>query len=129
MRIYFCLIFKTWFYEPCLSRIAGVRVIRLCRVKKCEVKIIIKRIVPLNKAEALKPLLQKLRNLAMQQPGYISGETFKRIDRPGESLVVSSWQSMENWRAWVMSDERRGTQEKIDHLLGEKTDYEVYTYD
>jgi hypothetical protein len=36
---------------------------------------------------------------------------------------------MENWRAWVMSDGRRGTQEKIDHLLGEKTDYEVYTYD
>ena len=93
------------------------------------VKIIIKRIVPLNKTEALKPLLQKLRNLAMQQPGYISGETFKRIDRPGESLVVSTWQSMENWREWVMSDERRGTQEKIDHLLGEKTDYEVYTYD
>ena len=93
------------------------------------VKIIIKRIVPLNKTEALKPLLQKLRNLAMQQPGYISGETFKRIDRPGESLVVSTWQSMEKWRAWVMSDERRGTQEKIDHLLGEKTDYEVYTYD
>jgi heme-degrading monooxygenase HmoA len=93
------------------------------------VKIIIKRIVPQNKAEALKPLLQRLRNLAMQQPGYISGETFKRIDRPGESLVVSTWQAMENWRAWVISDERRGTQEKIDHLLGEKTDYEVYTYD
>ena len=93
------------------------------------VKIIIKRIVPQNKAEALKPLLHRLRNLAMQQPGYISGETFKRIDRPGESLVVSTWQSMEDWRAWVMSDERRGTQEKIDHLLGEKTDYEVYTYD
>ena len=93
------------------------------------VKIIIKRIVPQNKTEALKPLLQKLRNLAMQQPGYISGETFKRIDRPGESLVVSTWQSMEDWRVWVMSDGRRGTQKKIDHLLGEKTDYEVYTYD
>ncbi|MBW2240010.1 MAG: antibiotic biosynthesis monooxygenase [Deltaproteobacteria bacterium] len=72
------------------------------------VKIIIKRIVPQNKAEALKPLLQKLRNLAMQQPGY---------------------KSMDNWREWVLSDERRGTQEKIDHLLGEKTDYEIYMYD
>jgi len=93
------------------------------------VKIIIKRIVPLKKAEALKPLLQKLRNLAMQQPGYISGETFKRVDRPGENLVISTWQSMDDWRGWVLSDERKGTQEKIDHLLGEKTDYEVYTYD
>jgi len=93
------------------------------------VKIIIKRIVPLKKTEALKPLLQKLRNLAMQQPGYISGETFKRVDRPGENLVISTWQSMDDWRLWVLSDERQGTQEKIDHLLGEKTDYEVYTYD
>ena len=93
------------------------------------VKIIIKRVVPANKAEALKPLLQKLRNLAMQQPGYISGETYKRLDRPGENLVVSTWQSMDNWRAWVLSEERQGTQEKIDHLLGEKTDYEIYSYD
>jgi heme-degrading monooxygenase HmoA len=93
------------------------------------VKIIIKRIVPQNKTEALKPLLQKLRNLAMQQPGYISGETFKRIDRPGESLVVSTWQSMEDWRVWVMSNERRETQDKIDVLLGEKTAYEIYAYD
>ena len=93
------------------------------------VKIIIKRIVPQNKAEALKPLLQKLRNLAIQQPGYISGETFKRIDRPGESLVVSSWQTMDDWRAWVLKHERISAQEKIDHLLGEKTEYEIYTYD
>lgn len=93
------------------------------------VKIIIKRIVPESKAEALKPLLQKLRNLAMQQSGYISGETFKRVDRSGENLVVSTWKSMDDWRAWVISDERIGTQEKIDYLLGEKTEYEVYTYD
>jgi heme-degrading monooxygenase HmoA len=93
------------------------------------VKIIIKRIVPQNKTEALKPLLQRLRNSALLQPGYISGETFKRIDRPGESMVVSTWQSMGDWRAWVMSDERKTIQEKIDHLLGEKTEYEAYTYD
>ena len=93
------------------------------------VKIIIKRIVPQSKAEALKPLLQRLRNLAMEQPGYISGETFKRIDRPGESLVVSTWQTMDDWRKWVLADERRGIQEKIDHLLGERTDYEIYAYD
>jgi heme-degrading monooxygenase HmoA len=93
------------------------------------VKIIIKRIVPQTKTEALKPLLQKLRALSIQQPGSISGDTFKRIDRPGESLVVSTWQTMDDWRAWVLSHERTGTQEKIDHLLGEKTEYEVYTYD
>ena len=93
------------------------------------VKVIIKRIVPQNKVEALKPLLQSLRNQAMQQPGYISGETFKRIDRPGESLVISTWQSMEDWGVWVISNERRSIQEQIDNLLGEKTKFEIYTYD
>jgi hypothetical protein len=36
---------------------------------------------------------------------------------------------MDDWRKWVLADARQGTQEKIDHLLGEKTDYEIYMYD
>ena len=93
------------------------------------VKVFIKRSVRQNKEEALKPLLKKLRNLAMNQPGYVSGETFKRVDRPGENLVISTWQSMDDWRAWVLSEERAHTQEQIDYLLGEKTEYEIYTYE
>ena len=93
------------------------------------VKVFIKRVVPGHKTQALKPLLIKLRELAMNQPGYISGETYKRIDRPGESLVISTWQSMDYWRQWVLSEERAETQEKIDFLLGEKTEVEIYTFD
>jgi len=93
------------------------------------VKIIIKRLVPENKEETLRPLLKKLRNLAMDQPGYVTGETFKRVDRPGESLVISTWQSMDDWRKWLLSEERAETQEKIDYLLGEKTVYEIYSFD
>jgi hypothetical protein len=29
----------------------------------------------------------------------------------------------------VLRNERIGAQEKIDHLLGEKTEYEIYTFD
>ena len=93
------------------------------------VKVFIKRSVPEHQTEALKPLLKKLRNLAMEQPGYVSGETYKRVDRPGQNIVISTWQSMDDWRAWVLSEERAETQEKIDYLLGEKTKYEIYTFD
>ena len=86
------------------------------------VKVFIKRVVPDHKGEALKPLLLKLRELAMSQSGYISGETYRRIDHPG-SMVISTWQSMDDWRQWVLSEERAETQEKIDYLLGEKTVY------
>ena len=92
------------------------------------VKIIIKRKVPERIVESLLPLLKDLRNLAMDQDGYISGETMKRVDQPGENLVISTWQSIDAWRAWVLNQERIEIQKKIDELLGEETRYELYEY-
>jgi len=92
------------------------------------VKILIKRKVAGNKTDELARLLKNLRILTMSQPGYISGETLTRIDRPGESLVISTWESADTWREWVLSKERCELQEKIDALLGEKTEYEIYEY-
>jgi heme-degrading monooxygenase HmoA len=92
------------------------------------IKIIIKRIVPEEKVKNLTPLLKQLRALATNQPGYISGETLKRMDNPGQYLVISTWQSAGDWDRWILSQERKGVQDKIDVLLGKKTEYEVYTY-
>jgi len=91
------------------------------------VKIIIKRRVPESIAPKLRPLLIKLRNLAMNQPGYITGETLKRIDRPGQNLVISTWNSMEAWRQWAVNSERESVQAQIDALLGQPTEYEIYS--
>ena len=65
----------------------------------------------------------------MNQDGYISGETLRRVDRPGENIVISTWQSMNKWRKWVLSEERAKLQDRIDHILGEKTEYGIYTYE
>jgi heme-degrading monooxygenase HmoA len=91
------------------------------------VKIIIKRRVPESMATQLRPLLIKLRNLAMNQPGYITGETLKRVDRPGQNLVISTWNSMEEWRQWAVNSERESVQAQIDALLGQPTEYEIYS--
>ena len=93
------------------------------------VKVFIKRHVPQNKAKELSALLKQLRIRTTNQPGYISGETLKRIDRPGENLVISTWQSVDDWRNWVLSKERSEIQDKIDLLLGKETHYEIYNYD
>jgi len=93
------------------------------------VKIIIKRFVPEHKEKELAVLLRQMRVRTPVQPGYISGETLKRIDRPGESVVISTWQSVDDWRNWVLSEERTKIQEKIDDLLGENTEYEIYSHD
>jgi antibiotic biosynthesis monooxygenase (ABM) superfamily enzyme len=92
------------------------------------VKILIKRTVPAKKARELIPLFQRLRTLAMTHPGYISGETLKRVDSPGQYMVISTWQSIDNWRRWVTSKERTQIQNQIDALVKEKTHYEIYNY-
>ena len=93
------------------------------------IKIHIRRHVPEDKKEALTQLINQLRSVTMGTPGYIAGETLKRLDKPGESLVVTKWQSEYYWNQWFQSKERMEVQEKIDQLLGKASQYEIYEYD
>ncbi|BHH85548.1 antibiotic biosynthesis monooxygenase family protein [Desulforhopalus sp. 52FAK] len=90
------------------------------------VKIFIKRNVTTENVLALTLLLKKLRSLTLNQPGYIYGETLKRVDREDECMVISTWQSIEDWNAWLNNEERATIQCEIDLLLGQETDYSVY---
>jgi len=92
------------------------------------VKVLIKRMMPESKANELMPLFRRLRNLATNQPGYISGETLKRVDKPGEFLIISTWQSIDDWGEYVVSKERTEIQNEIDVLIGTETTYEIYQY-
>ncbi len=92
------------------------------------VEVLIKRKFIKEKADELAPLIVKLRSLATMQPGYISGETLRRIDQPEENeyLVRSTWRSVEEWRKWLDGEERTVIQKEMDTLLEEKTEYRVY---
>ena len=92
------------------------------------VKILIKRTIPENRVKDLMPFFKQLRALATSQSGYISGETLKRIDRPGQYLVISTWETMDAWRKWVNSNQRKEIQGLIDSILGQQTEYEIYDY-
>lgn len=92
------------------------------------VKIVIRRKVPKDKEKELLPLIKQLRIATTRQTGYISGETLKRIDKPGETVVVSTWERVEDWSQWVSSAERAALQAKIDRLLGKETEYEIFSH-
>jgi heme-degrading monooxygenase HmoA len=92
------------------------------------VKIFIKRNIPEDQTNVLLPLFRRLRNLANNQSGYISGETLKSVDNPREYLVISTWQSIDNWREYVVSPERIEIQNEIDARLEEASVYEIYQY-
>jgi heme-degrading monooxygenase HmoA len=90
------------------------------------IKILIKRNLTGNNILELTVLLKKLRSLTLNQPGYITGETLKRIDKRDECLVISSWRSVEDWNAWITNPKRKTIQQEIDKLLGKETEYAVY---
>ena len=90
------------------------------------VQVIIKRKWQIDKPEELLPLLTELRSRAKQQPGYISGETLRSLDDPEDYMVVSKWETADDWKNWLQSKERRDLQGQVDSLIGEKTFYEVF---
>ena len=92
------------------------------------VKILIKRDVPQDKAKDMIRLFRQMRSLATGQPGYISGETMKSLDKPDLFLVISTWQSSEDWEQWLLNGGRQEIQKEIDMLLGGRTEYEMYHY-
>ena len=77
------------------------------------VKIFIKRNVTESFEGGLTSLLHQMRSACLMQEGYVSGQTLKRIDEPGERLVISVWKSLEDWENWYNSAERRDIQFQI----------------
>jgi heme-degrading monooxygenase HmoA len=82
------------------------------------IRVMIKRWVPAQKAGDLYALITELRSMASKQPGYISGETMRSATDPEEYLVISTWDSLEDWNNWIASKPRKELQGRIDTLLG-----------
>ena len=79
-----------------------------------------------HQAKELVPLILHLRALATYQPGYISGTTLSNLEHPDECLVVSRWESIDDWNRWRQSKQRSAIEQKIEKLTGEKTEYDIY---
>lgn len=92
------------------------------------VKVLIKRQVPESKAKKMIPLFRQMRVQANNQTGYISGETLRNLDNPDEFLVISTWETSDDWKNWVESKDRKKVQDNIDALLGGKTEFEIFHY-
>ena len=67
-------------------------------------------------ARKVVPLILQLRALATYQPGYISGRTLFNVGNPEECLVISEWQSLDDWYRWMKSKDRMEIQSKIEAL-------------
>jgi heme-degrading monooxygenase HmoA len=88
--------------------------------------VIIKRVFRMDKTKQLKPLLKELRKKSQKQPGFLSRTTYSNVGDPGELIVLSEWESMEDWMRWMENKEAKELQWKVDSIIGEKTSFEIY---
>jgi heme-degrading monooxygenase HmoA len=90
------------------------------------VKILIKRKF---KEEALKDapaMLIKARTNAMGHKGYISTETLVNYDDPQSVLIISMWQTKEDWDRYEASAKRKEHEDKYAKIFEGSTEYEVF---
>lgn len=55
----------------------------------------------------------EIRALATVQPGYVSGTTMVNLDNPNEMIIVSTWESKEEWENWYRSEVRTDYYKKL----------------
>lgn len=89
-------------------------------------KVIIKRRFVKENTPQILSLLNKIRAIALDQPGYISGETLMQKDFPENMAVIATWQRMEDWLTWKNSEERKTYEAMLEIYQTRPTQYEEY---
>jgi len=73
-------------------------------------------------------VIREIRNEAMKQHGFITGETLTNVDDPTYMLVISTWESRDAWDAWDKSERRIEMNPKINELLAEPYSVRIFQY-
>ncbi len=89
-------------------------------------KILINRQFKSGNEKEILNLLNELRSIAMQQPGYVSGLTMSAPDDPNNMMVISTWQSLEDWQAWQANTERNNLEAMLDIYQQKPTEFKEY---
>jgi heme-degrading monooxygenase HmoA len=90
------------------------------------VRVVIQRHLKEGKKGDLMPLLRELRAAAMHYAGYVTGETLASTGDPSTISVLSTWRSLEDWKAWEKSGRRIKLYKKIEPLLEGKPEVSIY---
>jgi quinol monooxygenase YgiN len=108
------------FPEPYSSRKNG----EPTRKEEAVIRVIIERHA--KEREKLTHLLRELRAVAMDEPGYVTGETLVSTEDSSIIVVISSWSSLEDWKAWETSETRARLYQQVEPFLVEKPKVRTY---
>ena len=53
----------------------------------------------------------------VSQPGWVGGQLLKPDGDPGRRIIVGTWRSRDDWRAWHTAPDFQATRAKLDTLV------------
>ncbi len=92
------------------------------------VKVIIKRDVTKGMEKNFFDQLKLLRFNAMDQKGYISGETLICAENTNKVVVISKWETLEDWNHWKNNAQRKKIDSRLNELQDNPTVHEPYVF-
>ncbi len=92
------------------------------------VRVVIEREVKPGQEDKMNHLMTLARSRTVHCKGYVSGETLRAVDNLSKFLTISSWQSVEDWKAWEKHPDRAKLQAEIAPLLLDKEKCTIYSH-
>ena len=92
------------------------------------IKVIIKRRFIEGKSKEVIALLKKFRSEAMDQEGFITGETLIGFDDPRKVTVIATWLNRDNWLKWKDHPDRKANEALLQPYLEGPVEYEEYVH-
>ncbi len=92
------------------------------------IRVLIEREIEPGQELKLQHVMMQLRSKAMQVKGYISGETLRALDNPNRYLAISNWNSVQDWKSWENSAERKKLHEELKPFIHGHESCTVYTH-
>ncbi len=90
------------------------------------IKVLIKRRFKQGYVNEVNKVIKEIRFGAMDQEGYITSETMWDHEDPYRVVIASNWRSIENWNKWKNSDLRKSLEQKLEEVLIDETEYEIF---
>jgi len=91
-----------------------------------DIKIIIFRRYSKEKLVELQPILDELYRLVFKFGGFVSGETLVNIEEPGEHMIISTWNSIDEWEAYHQAGKVKELCGMVDIIIGQHTSHKIF---
>ena len=90
------------------------------------VKVLITRKYDKDQTIMLQPLLKDLYVKVNLHRGFVSAESLVSQQDPTEHLIISKWNSIEDWIDYNESEDIQSLRNMIDQVLGQQTSRKVF---